>query len=106
MPETKQATAQPATTAPTTKPQPAPVTPNIPMTRVESSNIESIGWKANQLYVRFLNGGDYAYAGVPEKIFQDMLASESKGHFLAANIKNKFPFRKTPIIPEYKPEEE
>lgn len=79
----------------------APTTPStvftVNMISVESSNIESVGWQRNQLFVRFHNGGEYKYSNVPESLFHDMLAADSKGKFLHEHVKGKFPYVKVRI---------
>lgn len=40
-----------------------------------------------------LKGGDYAYLGVPEQVFQDFCAAESAGKFLNSQIKDKYQYR-------------
>ena len=59
---------------------------------VASSNIESIGYNVvnQELEVEFKSGGIYNYHGVPQDVWADLMAAESKGRFLAANIKGKF----------------
>lgn len=71
---------------------------------VESSNLHSVIWYEDRttgvgmLGVRF--GGQkgrpittYDYIGVPESVYQGLLAAPSKGKYHAANIKNKYPWR-------------
>ena len=62
--------------------------------KVESSNITSIGFDASTLEVEFTNGSIYQYAGVPCEVHTALMAVESKGKFLNARIKNKYPFTK------------
>lgn len=60
--------------------------------KVESSNIESIGYEEETkiLIVEFKSGSAYSYAGVPSIVFKKMLESDSKGRFLNNNIKPIF----------------
>lgn len=60
---------------------------------VTSSNIVSIGYDpaTETLEVEFKRGV-YQYYNVPESIYQQMMASESKGKFLSVYIKPMYPF--------------
>jgi len=62
----------------------------------ESSNIQSIRYddETQTLEVTFLNGGTYHYYDVPSQVSQDFERSESKGQFLAANIKGHYRYGK------------
>ena len=66
------------------------------MVPVSSSNLESVGYNAETLtlYVRFIGGGIYSYANVPDDVFNDLLNAASKGKFFATYIKNIFTFTK------------
>ena len=64
---------------------------------VDSSAIKAIGYdSASQtLYVQLGSTGDtYTYDNVPANIYDDFLASKSKGHFYTQNVKGKFPANK------------
>ncbi|TXF98942.1 KTSC domain-containing protein [Massilia arenae] len=63
---------------------------------VTSSNIHSVGYDGeNQiLEVEFKNGGVYQYFGVQSSEYDEMLSAESKGKYLNANVKNRYPFSK------------
>ena len=70
------------------------------MIKVESSNIDAIGYDHGDLYVRFKGGEGknnriYVYYDVPEHFFKEILEAESKGKYLNQNIKGKFTYRKT-----------
>jgi len=60
--------------------------------KVESSNVESIGYDEDSktLIVEFKSGSTYSYNGVPSIVYKKMLESESKGKFLNNNIKPVF----------------
>lgn len=66
------------------------------MTPVESSQIESVGHDpvTNTLFLKFHRGGIYSYADVPAEKHARMMASESKGKFLGAEIKPHHSFAK------------
>jgi DNA helicase HerA-like ATPase len=56
---------------------------------VDSSTVLSIGYEptSTTLEVEFKNGGVYQYYNVPEPIYQQLMASDSKGKFMHAYIK-------------------
>ena len=60
----------------------------IKMYKVESSNINYLGYDENLqiLKVIFRNDSSYAYFGVPSVIWNQLCRSESKGKFLTENI--------------------
>ncbi len=58
--------------------------------QVESSNIDSIGFEDNTLEVKFKSGATYEYLGVPEEVYVEMMNAESKGRYLAQNIKGNY----------------
>lgn len=60
---------------------------------VTSSTVLSIGHEptSSTLEVEFKNGGVYQYYNVPEMIYQQLMASDSKGKFLHAYIKPAYP---------------
>ena len=66
------------------------------MVEVTSSNVEAIGYDEGlrELAVRFKSGGTYVYHDVPKSVFDDFLESESKGRFIANEIKNQYDFTK------------
>ncbi len=72
------------------------------MRAVVSSNVSEVGYdsEAEHLFVRFTNGGLYAYAHVSQSLFDRLMAAKSVGSFLRAEITSKpdeFPF--TPVPP-------
>lgn len=62
----------------------------------ESSNIASIRYDEDTavLEVTFLNGGTYQYYDVPAQVSADFERSESKGQFLARDIKGSYRYGK------------
>jgi len=68
----------------------------ITMHPVKSSNVDAVGFddETNELHVLYKNGGHYVYEGVAKSIHDNVLAADSIGGFLAANIKHKFKWRK------------
>lgn len=66
---------------------------------VLSSNVSAVGTIGNDLVVRFHNGSLYQYMK-QAKLFDKMLASNSKGHFVWAKLrKPKVPFNKIGSLP-------
>jgi hypothetical protein len=65
-------------------------------TPVTSSNISSIGYDADSqtLEVEFKNGAIYQYSGLPYGEYEGIMGADSKGKYLNANIKNRYPFVK------------
>jgi hypothetical protein len=63
---------------------------------VTSSTIRAIGYDADTaiLEVEFNNGTIYQYSGVPQAEFDAIMASDSKGRYLNANIKGRYSFTK------------
>ncbi len=61
---------------------------------VSSSTIISAGYEpvAETLEIEFKSGGVYQYYNVPESVFQDFMASDSKGKFHHVYIKNSYPY--------------
>lgn len=64
------------------------------MNAVSSSNIDSIGYENNMLYVRFNTGALYAYSGVPENVYASLMNASSHGSYLARYIKGIYPYCK------------
>ena len=67
------------------------------MTQVESSLIKEVGYDAatQVLTITFVDQeGTYEYQKVPESVYKELMAAESKGSFFAKNIKGKFEFLK------------
>jgi predicted secreted protein len=67
------------------------------LTQVESSLIKEVGYDAatQVLTVTFVDQeGAYEYQKIPESVYKELMAAESKGSFFAKNIKGKFDFVK------------
>lgn len=61
---------------------------------LESSWLDSAGYDAETqtLTIRMQNSSDiYEYQGVPEEVYRDFLAAESKGAFFATHIQDTYP---------------
>ena len=68
----------------------------VEMHYVDSSNIEAIGYEAGaqELQVRFLSGDTYVYHGVPEEVYDELMAAPSKGSYLNRMIKGSYEYSK------------
>lgn len=58
---------------------------------VDSSHVVSVGYDEGTLEVEF-NSGIYCYYDVPEYIFEELIASDSKGSYLHRNVKNSYSY--------------
>lgn len=67
---------------------------NKNMIPVESSNLKSVSYENQDLYVLFHNGGFYKYLNVPENLYDQLLNASSKGKFLNEKIKKIFKYEK------------
>lgn len=65
-------------------------------TAVSSSNISAIGYDldSEMLEVEFTNGVVYSYSGVPLGEYEGFMNADSKGKYLHANIKGRYPYTK------------
>ena len=61
---------------------------------VASSNLRSVGYDAatQTLEVEFSNGSIYQYFNVEQHLFDQMMASASKGQFLNTYIRSQYPY--------------
>ena len=68
----------------------------VEMTYVDSSNIEAVGHdpEAQELHVRFLSDDTYVYHGVPAEVYDELMASASKGSYLNRMIKGVYEYSK------------
>ena len=67
---------------------------DLPMTEVESSNVEAVAYveRRRALRVRFNGGATYEYLDVPREVYDALMAAESKGGFLNREVKPIFEF--------------
>lgn len=69
---------------------------------VESSNIQSIFYQPSrymskrQMRVRFLNGSEYIYYGVPQRIFVMLLNAPSHGQQFWKTVRNTYRYERLP----------
>lgn len=66
------------------------------MAPVDSSNVELVGHDPDRqdLYVQFLDGSTYVYAGVDEETFQELRDAASVGSYLNRVIKPSHSYHK------------
>ena len=64
------------------------------MIPVYSSNINSVGYENNTLYIQFNNGSVYAYYNVPESVYRGLMNASSHGKYHAAYIKNSYSYKR------------
>ena len=64
---------------------------------VQSSNIASIGYDSTTLTleVEFNTGAVYQYFDVPPQVHEAFVVAESKGHYLASNIKGVYRYARS-----------
>lgn len=67
---------------------------SIVMMPVISSNVKSIGWKDNTLFVQFKSGALYRYEAVSEPFYAALVSADSKGKFLHANIYGRYEYER------------
>lgn len=60
------------------------------MIPVSSSDIASIGYENGTLHIRFRSGGLYAYFGVPQSVYSDLMNAPSKGQYFHAHIRGRY----------------
>ena len=73
---------------------PVQVNDEVVMTKVESSNVQAVGWNDGILFVQFKNDSIYQYDNVPEDEFQGLVNAESVGRYLNTNIKGNYNYTK------------
>ena len=61
---------------------------------VLSSNVASIGYSRHlhALEIEFTRGAIYRFLDVPHTIYRELVAADSKGHFIAEHIRGHFRF--------------
>ncbi|MGA0603568.1 KTSC domain-containing protein [Caulobacter sp. KR2-114] len=50
--------------------------------------------RAQKLYVRFVDGDEYLYVGVPSTVNQAFREADSKGQYFAKAIRDRYPYNK------------
>ena len=69
----------------------------IKFVEVQSSNVVSIGYENNNLYVNY-KSGTYKYENVDQSVYESLLNSESKGRFMNEHIKPKYTYYRVDLI--------
>ncbi len=64
------------------------------MVSVSSSNIASIGYEDNTLYIQFNSGGLYSYCNVPLSVYNSLMSADSKGKYFHAHIKDYYSYKR------------
>jgi hypothetical protein len=64
---------------------------------VDSTVIHAIG-HTRVLEIEFESGSVYQYFDVPQKIYDAMLQSDSKGRYFNQHIRGKFPYQEIQLI--------
>jgi|GEM_PF-278155 len=61
---------------------------------VVSTNVASIGYsrQLHALEIEFVRGAIYRFLDVPPNLYRQLLASDSKGHFIAKNLCGEYDF--------------
>lgn len=72
------------------------------MIKVNSSNIESIGYEGNDLIVQFKTGNIYKYFNVEKTLYESLLNSDSKGQFLNSFIKGNYKYSRLYLVEDLK----
>jgi KTSC domain len=62
----------------------------------DSTTIRGIRYEAgrHRLVVRFVDGDEYAYVGVPGEVHRSFVEADSKGRFFVAEIRDRYPYNK------------
>jgi hypothetical protein len=73
-----------------------PYTPAMQRQQVESTNIKSVGYDAEQeiLEIEFQNDGVYHYVGVPPVVYEGLLSASSKGRYFGEYVRERYPYEK------------
>jgi hypothetical protein len=61
-----------------------------------STAIEWAHWKDNVLSVKYRGGDAYDYFDVPESVYREMKAAQSKGQFVNFVVKPNYRYEKRP----------
>jgi len=73
---------------------PGTVPSRIRRTTVESSNVASVGYsrELHALEIEFVRGAVYRFLNVPAIVYRELLAAQSKGHFIFEHLRGKYEF--------------
>ena len=64
--------------------------------QLESAAISDIRYDEHRakLFVRFHDGDEYVYVGVPGEVHRSFVDADSKGQFFAYEIRDQYPYNK------------
>ena len=63
----------------------------MPSTVIDDIRYEQ---EREKLFIRFVDGDEYVYVGVPGEVHRSFLEAPSKGRFFAYEIRDKYPYNK------------
>lgn len=66
--------------------------------KVQSSNIQSVGYKDGEVYVSFHNGNVYKYPEVSEEVFNSLIKAESVGKQFSQTLKKADKYEKLEVV--------
>ncbi len=71
-----------------------PIRSRIRRQGVVSTNVASIGYshRLHALEIEFARGAIYRFLEVAPAVYQGLMSAQSKGHFIAENIRGKYRF--------------
>lgn len=64
------------------------------MVPVKSSNLQSVGYGAHGLFVRFAGGVAYHYPDAPKSVFDELVGAESPGAVFRDRVRGKYTHKK------------
>lgn len=66
----------------------------IQRTRVVSSNVASVGYSRSlhALEIEFVRGAVYRFLNVRAIVYRQLMAAQSKGHFIAEHLRGRYEF--------------
>jgi len=64
--------------------------------QVDSAAISDIRYDQDRakLFVRFIDGDEYVYVGVPGEVHRSFVDADSKGQFFAYEIRDRYPYNR------------
>jgi KTSC domain len=73
------------------------ITPQAARTPVQSSLLSSIRYSIDAtLELEFRSGAIYRYFGVPQAVFEGLIAAQSKGAYFNRTVRSRFPYHRLP----------
>ena len=61
-----------------------------------STVIDDIRYEEDRekLFIRFVDGDEYVYVGVPGEVHRSFVEADSKGRFFQAEIRDQYPYNR------------